>query len=314
LVIVDPDELVSSTVVADSFQCLRRSIIKDKIRFTGDTSEVMVQGNVVHALFQSALTNKNFAKEWLTQKLHDILRGYVEDLYSLGISEDAFMKKLLPNVSWIMAWKEKSYADGRHSVPSADAKVTEALAVEERIWSSKYGLKGNIDVTTKIRKANHSAIAPLELKTGRAQSISHRAQTSLYTMMLSDRHNIKADSGLLVYLGTNNTQLISPTAAEKRGLIIGRNRVAEYINSETMPPMLQNPSTCERCFSMKECLIYHKAIERGSAESSGMGSLFDETTNYLSDKHIAFLQEWEKAIKHEENKCIRNTRDLWTIE
>ncbi len=59
-----------------------------------------------------------------------------------------------------------------------------------------YGLKGNIDATVQmaVRESGNDQISktllvPLELKTGRNTSeVSHRAQTSLYTLLLSDRY------------------------------------------------------------------------------------------------------------------------------
>lgn len=52
LVVVDPDEMVAITSVADSFQCIRRTLLKQKIKRVGCTSEPMVHGNITHELFQ----------------------------------------------------------------------------------------------------------------------------------------------------------------------------------------------------------------------------------------------------------------------
>lgn len=56
-----------------------------------------------------------------------------------------------------------------------------------------YGLKGNIDATVQIAyadgKEQSTLTVPLELKTGRKDSnLAHRAQTALYTLLLSDRY------------------------------------------------------------------------------------------------------------------------------
>lgn len=56
-----------------------------------------------------------------------------------------------------------------------------------------YGLKGNIDATVQVAchngESKRSLVVPLELKTGkRDTNLAHRAQTALYTLLLSDRY------------------------------------------------------------------------------------------------------------------------------
>ena len=64
-----------------------------------------------------------------------------------------------------------------------------------------YGLKGNIDATVQVTVQEDGAtetgggrekktlLVPLELKTGKNTfEVAHRAQTSLYTLLLSDRY------------------------------------------------------------------------------------------------------------------------------
>lgn len=64
--------------------------------------------------------------------------------------------------------------------------VTELADIEENVWSPRFGLKGKIDVTTRIRiqrphKGSRTIqgerTVPLELKTGReSNSIEHHSQ------------------------------------------------------------------------------------------------------------------------------------------
>jgi len=80
--------------------------------------------------------------------------------------------------------------------------VNKLLDVEEHVWSPMYGLKGNIDatvqVTMKDEEGTRTLTMPLELKTGKVNgSASHRAQTALYTLLLSDRYG-KANRSVLV--------------------------------------------------------------------------------------------------------------------
>ena len=72
--------------------------------------------------------------------------------------------------------------------------INKLLEVEEKVWSPLYGLKGNVDATVQVllKDGNEekTLTVPFELKTGRHQSAAHKAQTSLYTLLLSDRYGM----------------------------------------------------------------------------------------------------------------------------
>lgn len=80
--------------------------------------------------------------------------------------------------------------------------LTRTLSTEEDIWSPTYGLKGKLDacVEVSISTPKPSLFAkgerevkrgkmPFEIKTGRARGMEHRAQTMLYTLLLSERYS-----------------------------------------------------------------------------------------------------------------------------
>ena len=80
--------------------------------------------------------------------------------------------------------------------------ISKLLEVEEHIWSPIYGLKGNIDATVQVAcndgEDNKNLIVPLELKTGnRDTNHAHRAQTALYTLLLSDRYGEQSSSAAI---------------------------------------------------------------------------------------------------------------------
>ena len=70
--------------------------------------------------------------------------------------------------------------------------ISKLLEVEEKVWSPLYGLKGNIDATVQVTLVNDehekTLTVPFELKTGKNANAAHRAQTSLYTLLLSNRY------------------------------------------------------------------------------------------------------------------------------
>ena len=70
--------------------------------------------------------------------------------------------------------------------------INKLLEVEEKVWSPMYGLKGNVDATVQINVqeggSRRSLTVPFELKTGKHANAAHKAQTALYTLLLSDRY------------------------------------------------------------------------------------------------------------------------------
>ena len=54
--VLNPDYLVSGTVVADSFFCLRKTLLSEKFKSTKGGTPAMVEGNIVMALL-SRFTN-----------------------------------------------------------------------------------------------------------------------------------------------------------------------------------------------------------------------------------------------------------------
>ena len=71
--------------------------------------------------------------------------------------------------------------------------INKLLDVEEHIWSPMYGLKGNIDATVQVtmndEQGERTLTVPFEVKTGKnTSSTNHVAQTTLYTLLLSNRY------------------------------------------------------------------------------------------------------------------------------
>lgn len=80
--------------------------------------------------------------------------------------------------------------------------VNKLLEVEEKVWSPMYGLKGNVDATVQVFLKDgddeKTLTVPFELKTGKHQSAAHKAQTSLYTLLLSDRYGERYSLPILI--------------------------------------------------------------------------------------------------------------------
>lgn len=309
-IIVNPDFLVSATTVADTVSCMRKAVLQERVKATSDISKPMVYGNVLHAVFQSGLEDSDFSTESLHSHLDRIVADNIEGFYLLKEEIPVAIAHVRSKLPLLQEWaglflsSKPNVLPPSHQIPifNADrfkAKATvldhrgsrtpivainKLLEVEERVWSPSYGLKGNIDATVQATivepkgkgTAGNSAktlVVPLELKTGRSQSMAHRAQTMLYTLLASDRYDLNVLTGLLYYMEANEMVRIPTIKNELRDLIIKRNAVADYISSrDSLPEMLKDEYSCSRCYAKTSCFIYHK-VPYGNLFSFPLGLL-----------------------------------------
>jgi DNA replication ATP-dependent helicase Dna2 len=202
LIIVHPDHLISATVVADSFECIRRAVLQDRVKATSRSSEPSVYGSMLHEIFQEAMKTNHWDQESLNELVGKTVVKYLESLFELGHEDTnkAFehLKSKMPEMgSWARTFvKAKPGPDALaedRGGKKIRVSVTKLLDVEEHVWSPTYGLKGNIDATVQVRmedeQGTRALTVPFEVKTGRnTTNTSHRAQTALYTLLLSDRY------------------------------------------------------------------------------------------------------------------------------
>jgi hypothetical protein len=83
MVILYPDYLIASTNIADSFVCLRRNVLKERVKTVGDASLPLLYGNILHELFQHALEHNSFSTEFLQERSEVLLKRRIMDLYTI---------------------------------------------------------------------------------------------------------------------------------------------------------------------------------------------------------------------------------------
>lgn len=99
---------------------------------------------------------------------------------------------------------------------------------------------------------------------------------------------------------------------ELRGMVIARNEIASYSrNRAVLPEMLKNKHACERCYAKTPCFLYHKLLEDGTPETSGVENHFLEMTKHLSAAHMQFFKHWDGLLSKEEKDLFRFRRELW---
>ena len=197
--------------------------------------------------------------------------------------------------------------------------INKLLDVEEHVWSPKYGLKGNIDATIEVsmndEEGQKRLTVPFEVKTGSDRGgAAHRAQTALYTLLLSDRYDVNVFFGILYYMNKSDISRVPAIRHELRHMIMQRNELACYVrNRLELPPVLENSHKCKNCYARTPCFIYHKLVEDGNGERSTAGPEFQELTKRLKPMHAEFFKKWDRLLTKEESEMMRFRRELWTM-
>ncbi|KAK4099418.1 DNA replication factor Dna2 [Parathielavia hyrcaniae] len=327
ILILHPDQLISSTVVADSFTCMRRAVLQDRVKATSQATEPLVYGTVLHEVFQEAMMENNWDLGFLGAVISRTLRKHLEDLYVIKVSlEDAQSRVLskMPELrNWAQAFvaaspKPNAFVQGRNG-EKVNMCVSKLLDVEEHVWSPMYGLKGNIDATVQVTmrdgKSSTTLTVPFEVKTGKNATANHQAQTVLYNLLLSDRYDIDIMYGILYYMETSQTLRIPAIRHELRHMIMQRNMLACYIRERSvqLPPMKRSKNACSNCYAQASCFTYHKLADGGDGETSGLHDKFDEAVRHLTPTHQEFFLKWEDLLTKEEKESQKLRRELWTM-
>ncbi|KAJ5522023.1 hypothetical protein N7527_006138 [Penicillium freii] len=327
MIILHPDHLISATVVADSIDCQRRAVLQDRVKVIAALERPQAFGVFFHEVFQEALKANQWDMESLKTLVETVMGRHVEELYSIQMSIPEAVEYLMSRMPAVLDWADaflhvkpqaKSMVEDRNS-SKLNLSINKLLEVEEHIWSPMYGLKGNIDATVQVTcredKVEKNLVVPLELKTGRRDTNqSHRAQTALYTLLLSDRYDLDVTFGLLYYLELTKTLSIRGIRHELLQMIQVRNHLAGYIRErQQLPPMLKKARQCIRCYAKTPCLIYHKLSEDGDGETSALGEDFDAAVGHLNNGDRDFFRKWDELLTKEEGNLVKFRRELWTL-
>ena len=104
MLILHPDHLISALVVADSFSCIRRAVLQDRIKATSESSPPMVYGTMLHEIFQEALTVNRWDDDCLRKIIHTIVDRHIEDLYGINLTTEQAADHLQSKMTELQAW------------------------------------------------------------------------------------------------------------------------------------------------------------------------------------------------------------------
>jgi len=201
MLVLHPDHLISATVVADSYGCLRRAVLQDRIKATSRANAPMLYGTLLHELFQEALKANQWDTDFLLSTIDKLLPSKFDTILEINSTCDEVKEHMTSKLPEMQAWakifiRAKPCVDAvvqHRNGPRSIMSVNKLLDVEEHVWSPMYGLKGNIDATVQVTmqddEGERTLTVPFEVKTGKNSSNSaHSVQTALYNLLLSNRY------------------------------------------------------------------------------------------------------------------------------
>ncbi|KAJ2717211.1 DNA replication endonuclease-helicase Dna2 [Coemansia spiralis] len=335
LPILNPDILVSCTHLSDSFLCLRRAALKERIREISDGGRtIMLVGQLLHDLFQGCALQNRWDSAAVDDEIRKILPSYTEAMWECGMDEDTAYQQVSEVVPRFQEWAQlymhaapqagaqyKVHRGNTAEMDTAAVAVSSILNIEENVWSPKFGLKGKVDMTVVARyTAQGALVVPFELKTGRnTENAQHRAQLVLYTLLLADRYRVDIGSGLLYYPRTGEMICVPRIDDELRGLVAMRNTMTRYLSHtggalRQLPDMLGKEFSCKRCAYQPSCFIAHAALEAGDERSAGVAAdVWEAQVAHLRPAHLAFVRDWLRLIDGEESDMLRFGAELWSM-
>uniref|UniRef100_A0A671KY91 DNA replication ATP-dependent helicase/nuclease n=1 Tax=Sinocyclocheilus anshuiensis TaxID=1608454 RepID=A0A671KY91_9TELE len=342
-----PDLLISGTSIASSIRCMRRGVLGEMFKAFDGGSKQMLNGTIVHDIFQKAAMSSDFSPERIQTFAAEALRSpnYLGQMYSLKLTQADMRQEVeeyLPSLSeWAKHYVHTSPQAGQKQLtlklPSDGAlskqdatcsmTVTDFVDIEENIWCPRFGLKGKIDVTAGVRihrrgRRPTERIVPLELKTGKeSNSIEHRSQVILYTLMSSARR-CDPEAGFLVYLKTGSLHPVVGNHMDRRELVKIRNSLAHHIGNSLvkvdgrsqmapLPAIESDKQACKYCPQKRNCAVYNRDPVENCSENPQ--AFVQSESEHLSHVHLQYFSDWLLLCTLEaltmENKGGR--RNIW---
>ncbi|XP_072032876.1 DNA replication ATP-dependent helicase/nuclease DNA2-like [Amphiura filiformis] len=346
-IIVNPDLLLTGTNVTKSIRCLRRSVLGEKFKGLDKASKPMLLGTTLHEVFDEALAKKCFTVDFLRRVVQKTLKkpAFLVDMYSLGLTEKQLMGDAEEYMTTMKHWADRYLQNQPKAMATMDIKfpgqmksekcnvcVSGIKDIEETVWSPRWGLKGKVDITaqvkiqrTQMRSSPKTYTVPLELKTGRqTNSIEHRSQVMLYSVMLGDLDDQAAnDLGVLLYVKTGAMLAVPAMQMDKRELLHLRNQLAYSLSipatkavddkwtAPSLPEPIRDEFTCGMCSCLTSCAMLCSTDP--SSSSDEMPKLFTEQLAHLSPPHKEYFTHWYLmcVLEHMAVEKRNTTKQIW---
>lgn len=106
LLILHPDHLISSTVVGDSFTCVRKAVLEDRVKATSDANQSTIYGHMLHELFQEAMRVNRWDDVWMATAIKGVVARHLEELFEINLDQTVAIDHITGRATELQAWAE----------------------------------------------------------------------------------------------------------------------------------------------------------------------------------------------------------------
>lgn len=278
ILVINPDILVSVSVLSGSLKCPRRAHLMSKFTefslpasLVGVTQLKADYGTMLHRIFQKALEHQDFSKDNLHRLVEEEVTSESLTMFTDSKSSQDARDHLNSFVEPLQRWAEKFWgsdtakggavpffldkSDDDNDGSESFIRISELIDVEESIWSTAFGLTGNVDATMEAEVWNKSGglnlyeTIPLEVKSGRSfevgGTVAHRAQLISYQAMMSDKYNTHFSHSLLYYMSDGKLLGVPFDRLGFRDIIISRNELVQSLSNAELVRQISNEQNIE---------------------------------------------------------------------
>lgn len=119
MLVVHPDILVSALSVADSFACLRKSVLGERVKASKSQTPPLVYGTILHEIFQEALRANRWDTGWLVLTIERSVKSFLGSIHEIQVSTAQAIDHLKSKMPELQAWAELFVREApRVSLPS----------------------------------------------------------------------------------------------------------------------------------------------------------------------------------------------------
>ncbi|VDN03912.1 unnamed protein product [Thelazia callipaeda] len=300
VIVLEQNILVPCTMIARATFCRRKAVLSYHFRNRIASNNNILVGNIVHELFQIAVTRPNF--DVTESSLIDLWRKelhwrYAEQLFVLSISLEEIESKLYRYLKTITHWilTHMPPTKGRNNCLPTGLMLEEVVDIEESIWCSCYGFTAKLDCTLKVKAQNgERKLIPMELKSGKSNpNIEHTTQVMLYCLALTAKGST-IESGLLLYLLDETVRVVSPKLIDLKGILHLRNEIASSISAfslNSLPEPLADTRACNGCDYLLPCSLLQQPTDDSVAEK-----FFKNQLKHLEIEHIDYFKKFSRWV------------------
>ncbi len=303
-IILDPDTFLSATLVSTASECLIRGYYDLLFpRAEPTVAYPLVLGTIVHDMIELALLNaENLELEDVI--IEECLVGRMVDLQTAQKSISDVKEDLREYMENIVDVVEHKMVPGKRLARSA-YRFKEVCAVEHKLVSKVYSIKGQIDATIAVDEGKVGRkLAALEIKTGKERT-THSVQACLYALLLRELKAPVNEDQFLLYIKKSLIEPVRLLKHDYTDVIQNRNRVIkmrnDFLKSETANIKgTQGGQKCRFCNHKAFCYMYSRSFE--AAAFTGL-ELFEEVAELnciLTPSIEAYFKKWNACIVSEQ--------------